>query len=163
DKIYFPTEPGVAVPAWRILIWQPVNAYYVIVDAANGTMLWRKNIVEDQSQSATYQVYTNPNAMINGADSPAPLTPGPTSPDGTLTTQAQRGAVIQMFYLMNLYHDELYRLGFTEAAHNFQNDNFGRGGVGSDRVSAEGQDSLGFNNANFGTAADGQRGRMQMY
>ncbi len=243
EKMYFPTEPGVAVPAWRVLIWQPVNAYYVIVDAETHAMLWRKNIVNDQSQSATYQVYTNPNAMINGADSPAPFTPGPTSPngmqapvisrntvsrignetpyefnslgwitdgnnvtdgnnleagidrDGTngvdatqvgipnrtfdstwnpppgnpapgdepLTAQAQRGAVIQMFYIMNLYHDELYRLGFTEAAHNFQNDNFGRGGVGADRVSAEGQDSSGTNNANFGTPADGGRGRMQMY
>jgi len=26
EKMYFPTEPGVAVPAWRVLIWQPVNA-----------------------------------------------------------------------------------------------------------------------------------------
>jgi hypothetical protein len=243
EKMYFPTEPGVAVPAWRVLIWQPVNAYYVIVDAETHAMLWRKNIVNDQSQSATYQVYTNPNAMINSADSPAPLTAGPTSPNGTqapvisrstvsrignespfefnnlgwitdgtnvtdgnnlqagidrdgtngvdatqigapnrtfdstwnpppgnpapgddpLTTQAQRGAVIQMFYVMNAYHDELYRLGFTEAAHNFQNDNFGRGGTGLDRVSAEGQDSSGTNNANFGTPADGGRGRMQMY
>ncbi len=50
---------------------------------------------------------------------------------------------------MNRYHDELYRLGFTESARNFQNDNYGRGGVGNDRVSAEGQDSSGTNNANF--------------
>ena len=37
EKMYFPTEPGVAVPAWRVLIWQPVNAYYVIVDAQTAT------------------------------------------------------------------------------------------------------------------------------
>lgn len=247
EKMYFPTEPGVAVPAWRVLIWKPVNAYYVIVDAKTGTMLWRKNITEDQTQSATYNVYANPNAFIPVHDSPAPFTPGPTDPttatqapvisrvditrignespytfnnlgwitngqnvtdgnaveagidrDGTngvdapqvgnpnrvfttsspawnpppgnpapgddpLTTQAQRGAVIQMFYVMNWYHDELYRLGFTESAFNFQNDNFGRGGLGGDRVSAEGQDSSGTNNANFSTPADGGRGRMQMY
>ncbi|MBA3353287.1 MAG: M36 family metallopeptidase, partial [Blastocatellia bacterium] len=245
EKIYFPTEPGVARAAWRVLIWQPVNAYYVIVDAETGTMLWRKNIGEDQTQAATYQVYANPLAMINSADNPAPMTPGPIDPttgtqgaissrvnvtrvgneapftfnnlgwitDGTnitdgnaveagidrvapngvdaaqvgnpnrvfdaptwnpppgnptpgdapLTTQAQRGAVIQMFYVMNMYHDELYRLGFTESAFNFQNDNFGRGGVGADRVSAEGQDSSGTNNANFNTPVDGGRGRMQMY
>jgi len=80
EKMYFPTEPGVAVPSWRVLIWEPVNAFYVIVDAETGTMLWRKNITNDQTQSATYQVYTNTNAMINSADNPAPLTPGPITP-----------------------------------------------------------------------------------
>src|SRR5690606_2116099 len=53
--------------------------------------------------------------------------------------------------------------GFTEQAHNFQHDNFGRGGVGNDRISAQGQDYSGTNNANFQTPADGGRGRMQMY
>src|SRR4030095_2560694 len=64
---------------------------------------------------------------------------------------------------MNWYHDELYRLGFTELARNFQNDNFGRGGNALDRVSAEGQDSSGTNNANFSAGGDGTRGRMQIY
>ena len=50
EKMYFPTEPGVAIPAWRVLIWEPVNAFYVIVDAHDGTVLWRKNIGEDQTQ-----------------------------------------------------------------------------------------------------------------
>lgn len=250
ERMYFPTEPGVVVPAHRVLIWQPVNAFYVIVDANTGTMLWRKNITEDQTQSATYQVYRNSNAMIDVADSPAPLTPGPNDPalgtqgslltranvtrignegpytfvnngwitdgqnitdgnfneagidrDGTngvdapqpgdtacpgagcrvftstwnpppgnpapgdapLTAQAQRGAVIQMFYAMNWYQSEMYRLGFTEQAFNFQQDNFGRGGAAGDRVSSEGQDSSGTNNANFATPADGGRGRMQMF
>lgn len=247
EKMYFPTEPGVAVPAWRVAVFTRGTAYYVIVDANTGTMLWRKNLGEDQTQAATYNVYANANAFINSADNPAPLTPGPTNPgagtqgalitrtnvtrigneapytfnnngwitdganitdgnaveagvdrvapdgvdapqtgspnrvfdttgpawnpppgnpapgDDPLTPNAQRGAVIQMFYVMNLYHDELYRLGFTEPAFNFQQDNFGRGGVGNDRVSAEGQDSAGFNNANFLTLADGNRGRMQMF
>ena len=64
EKMYFPMEPGVARPTWRVLIWQPVNAYYVIVDAETGTVLWRKNITEDQNQSATYEIYNNPNAFI---------------------------------------------------------------------------------------------------
>ena len=245
EKFYFPTEVGVARPAWKVLIWQPVNAFYVLVDAETGLLLARTNITADQTQSATYNVYGNANAYINSADSPAPLSPGPINPtlgtqgtniarvnvtkigneapnpgqnnlgwitdganitdgnnleagidrDGTngvdapqtgspnrtftstwnpppgnpspgddpLTTQAQRGAVVQMFYVMNLYHDELYSLGFTEAARNFQNDNFGRGGVANDRISAEGQDSSGTNNANFSITSDGTRGRMQMY
>jgi subtilisin-like proprotein convertase family protein len=243
EKMYFPTEPGVAVAAWRILIWQPVNAYYVIVDAESGVVLWHKNITEDQTQSATYQVYNNPLSLINSADSPAPFTPGPVSPalgtqaplatranvtlignegplsfnnngwitDGANATEgnatiagldivapngvdapvtgvgrvfssawnpppgnpapgdaptvqaARDGAVIQMFYVMNRYHDALYQLGFTEPARNFQNDNFGRGGLGNDRISSEGQDSAGTNNANFSITSDGTAGRMQMF
>ncbi len=251
EKMYFPTEPGVAVPAWRVLIWQPVNAYYVIVDAISGTLLWRKNITEDQTQASTYNVYANPNAMVNVAENPFPFTPGPValnglqgSPlarasisrigneapysfnnlgwitdgvtvtdgnaiqagldrDGTdgvdLNSEAvnasrnftfaysplnpnnntgeapvavpqtypgssfQQGSVTQLFYISNWYHDETYRLGFTEQARNFQNSNFGRGGVEGDRVRGEGQDSSGTNNANFSTGADGTRGRMQMY
>jgi len=270
EKMYFPTEPGVVVPAWRILIWQPIAAYYIIVDAARGTLLWRKNISDDQTTSATYNVYANPNAMINVAENPFPFTPGPTSPNGTqglpiartlvtrignevpytfnnlgwitdgnnttdgnnveagldrelpnpavgvgidpnsqatggpnrtfnfpinpgvptnpaagtgdaplpagqtptvcqaegtatAPTNYQKAVVTQLFYVSNWYHDETYRLGFTEQARNFQNDNFGRGGEGSDRVSAEAQDCVGSNNANFNTPADGGRGRMQMF
>ncbi len=250
EKMYFPTEPGVIVPAWRVLIWQPANAYYVIVDA-NGTLLWRKNITEDQTQPATYSVYANPNAMINVAHNPFPFSPGPPSPSGqqgagisrtavtrigneapynfnnlgwipdgsTITdgnaiqagldrdgtdgidpnseassptrnftfaydplnpntntgdspvpaTQTypgsafQQGIVTQMFYTANWFHDETYRLGFTEAARNFQNVNFTGQGLGGDRVRGEGQDSIGTNNANFSTPADGGRGRMQMF
>lgn len=251
EKMYFPTEPGVAIPAWRVLIWQPVNAYYIIVDARSGTMLWRKNITEDQTQAATYSVYANPNAMINVADNPFPMTPGPIAPNGTQGTaigrtsitrigneapytfnnngwindggdrtdgnavqagldrdgvdgvdanseavnatrnfaysynplnpnnntgdapiavpqtypgsQFQQGTTTQLFYITNWYHDELYRVGFTEQARNFQGLNFGRGGVEGDRIRGEGQDSSGVNNANFSTPADGGRGRMQMY
>ncbi len=72
-------------------------------------------------------------------------------------------AVVQLFYLCNWYHDKLYELGFTEAAGNFQNNNFGRGGLGNDAVQADAQDFSGFNNANFATPPDGSPGRMQMY
>ncbi len=253
EKMYFPTELGVAVPSWRVLIWEPVSAYYVIVDAEQGTVLWHKNIADDQTQAATYQIYANPTSLINAADHATSLSPyggassnpsagtqgilgtrsnvtligneGPLSfnnngwiTDGTnltdgnsneagvdrvapngvdapmpgdtacpgagcrtftstwnpppgspapgddpLTPQAQRGAVIQMFYLMNRYHDVLYQAGFTEAARNFQNTNFTGMGIANDRVSSEGQDSSGTNNANFATPADGGRGRMQMF
>ncbi|KAG6832658.1 hypothetical protein H0H87_000840 [Tephrocybe sp. NHM501043] len=58
------------------------------------------------------------------------------------------------FYIVNTVHDFAYRYGFTEAAFNFQNDNFDRGGVGHDRVLMSVQDSSGYNNANFGTPAE---------
>jgi uncharacterized repeat protein (TIGR01451 family) len=72
-------------------------------------------------------------------------------------------AVVQLFYWCNWMHDRLYQLGFTEAAGNFQKDNFGRGGQGNDAVLAEAQDGSGFNNANFSTTRDGAPPRLQMY
>lgn len=72
-------------------------------------------------------------------------------------------AVVQLFYMCNWIHDRLYQLGFTEAAGNFQINNFGRGGLGNDPVQADAQDGGGFNNANFSTPQDGSSGRMQMY
>lgn len=69
----------------------------------------------------------------------------------------------QLFYWTNFMHDRMYQLGFTEAAGNFQIDNFGRGGIGNDPVNAEAQDGSGTNNANFSTPVDGGRGRMQMF
>ncbi len=41
-----------------------------------------------------------------------------------------------LFYWINRAHDLHYASGFTEAAGNFQNDNFGRGGIGGDRIQA---------------------------
>src|SRR5262249_6678266 len=68
-----------------------------------------------------------------------------------------------LFYLANWYHDQLYALGFDEAAGNFQQTNFSGMGLGNDRVLAEADDNSGTNNANFSTPPDGQSGRMQMY
>ncbi|MFC0624326.1 M36 family metallopeptidase [Kribbella deserti] len=98
------------------------------------------------------------------------------------TTGANRDAVVtQLFYYTNWFHDYAYNLGFTETARNFQEDNFGRGGTGSDGVSAEADDSYGDgtsklctnsanepvicrNNANFNAnGPDGTNPRMQMY
>ena len=79
------------------------------------------------------------------------------------TANYRNGEVTNMFYWVNRFHDRTYLLGFTEQSFNFQHNNFGRGGAGNDRISAEGQDSGDTNNANFSTPADGGRGRMQMY
>jgi hypothetical protein len=78
-------------------------------------------------------------------------------------TQYTNAAVVQLFYVCNWMHDKLYQLGFTEAAGNFQVNNFGRGGIGNDAVQADAQDGGGFNNANMYTPPDGSAARMQMY
>ena len=79
------------------------------------------------------------------------------------TTENREVAVQNLFFLNNLIHDELYRHGFNEVAGNFQENNFGNGGLGSDSVNAEAQDGGGTDNANFATPRDGQNPRMQMY
>jgi hypothetical protein len=95
-----------------------------------------------------------------------PYNPSPGDPapgDAPTIANYRMGAVTNLFFWSNRYHDRLYELGFTEAARNFQQDNFGRGGLGNDRVLAEAQDFSGTNNANFATPPDGSSGRMQMY
>lgn len=79
------------------------------------------------------------------------------------TSQNKAVAVQNLFYFNNKIHDKLYIHGFTESAGNFQEDNFGKGGLGSDSVNAEAQDGSGTNNANFSTPSDGSNPRMQMY
>jgi hypothetical protein len=71
--------------------------------------------------------------------------------------------VTNLFYWNNIVHDVFYGYGFDEAAGNFQQNNYGKGGVGNDYVRAEAQDGSGTNNANFSTSPDGNRPRMQMF
>ncbi len=233
---YFPLDAGLATLAWSMVLWRENAAYYALVDAETGDLLWRKNITDYQTQAASYAVYND--------DSPAPLSPSNALPgsgaqgapiarslftliselpafdnlgwltDGINTTTGNNvdagldidgidgidsngravgspfrvfnfsynpapgvpppgdsptladyrmGVVTNLFFWTNRYHDRLYQLGFTEAAGNFQQNNFGRGGLGNDFVLAQAQDSSGTNNANFATPPDGFPGRMQMY
>lgn len=79
------------------------------------------------------------------------------------STTNQNAAITNLFYMNNKMHDIFYAFGFTPAARNFQNTNFGLGGVGNDYVNAEAQDGGGTNNANFASPVDGSKPRMQMY
>ena len=47
----------------------------------NGTLLWRKNITENQTQNATYNIYGNSTSFLKTPDSPAPFTPGCIDPN----------------------------------------------------------------------------------
>src|SRR5262245_29393261 len=64
---YFPLDAGLATLSWSMVLYQETRAYYTLVDAEEGGALWRKNIVNDQTQPATYVVYSS--------DSPSPLSP----------------------------------------------------------------------------------------
>jgi hypothetical protein len=233
EAVYFPLGEGAVDLAWSMVLWMPVDAWYILVSATDGTTLFRKNITE--SEAFTYRVFNDsspapflpgpvapsgvqaprilasdvtvvsqiasgnpadhpwlpPGATVtdgnnveagldivapNGVDAPVPITapnaflystnPAPGAPapgEAPSTANARNSAVVNLFYWTNRFHDLTYDLGFTEPARNFQQNNYGRGGLGGDRVSAEAQDSSGTNNANFSTPADGGRGRMQMY
>ncbi|MEM0998644.1 MAG: T9SS-dependent M36 family metallopeptidase [Bacteroidota bacterium] len=75
----------------------------------------------------------------------------------------QDAAITNLFYWNNVIHDVMYEYGFDEPSGNFQENNYGNGGSGSDYVRAEAQDGGGTNNANFATPPDGSNPRMQMY
>ncbi len=79
------------------------------------------------------------------------------------TENNQKAAQVNLFYWLNRYHDILYKFGFTEAAGNFQTNNFTFGGRGNDAIQADAQDGGGMNNANFSSPPDGNPGRVQMY
>lgn len=75
----------------------------------------------------------------------------------------QSASIANLFYWNNVVHDVMYLYGFDEISGNFQENNYGNGGLGGDAVRAEGQDGGGNCNANFLTLADGSAPRMQMY
>lgn len=78
-------------------------------------------------------------------------------------TTYQSAAITNLFYTTNLLHDIYYRYGFTEAAGNFQVNNYGRGGTDNDPLMADAQDGDGLNNGIMLTPPDGQSPRMQVY
>lgn len=227
--VYFPLTARTLRPAYSILISERNSAdvYEVLVDAVDSAILKTINhTVYEGPAPASYRVFTS--------DSPAPMTPGPDTPDGSQAPIVSRelimidaldpiaspdgwiasgenetlgnnvdahldlnndddpdlprpqgspfrvfdfpidfgqdpdayqdAAVTQMFYWTNWFHDRLHQLGFTEQFSNFQEDNFGRGGVGGDPISADVQDGGDINNANFfSLPQDGFFSRVQMY
>ncbi|WP_419868221.1 T9SS-dependent M36 family metallopeptidase [Chryseobacterium sp. CT-SW4] len=75
----------------------------------------------------------------------------------------QNASITNLFYINNRVHDVFYKFGFTETAKNFQQNNWGLGGLDDDSVYAEAQDGGGTNNANFSSPPDSYNGWMQMY
>ncbi|MBF4983497.1 T9SS-dependent M36 family metallopeptidase [Nonlabens mediterrranea] len=73
------------------------------------------------------------------------------------------GSTVNLFYMNNMMHDIWYHYGFDEASGNFQSNNYSNGGLDNDFVVADAQDGSGFNNATFGTPADGGNPRMNMF
>ena len=81
----------------------------------------------------------------------------------TNSNQYEDAAITNLFFMNNIFHDIMYQYGFDDVSGNFQENNYGNGGAGSDSVNAEAQDGSGTCNANFGTPPDGGNPTMQMY
>lgn len=71
-------------------------------------------------------------------------------------------AITNLFYWNNIIHDVMYQYGFDEPSGNFQENNYGNGGSGSDSVNANAQITV-WCNATFGTPSDGGNPSMNMY
>lgn len=91
--------------------------------------------------------------------------PQVTEPDDAVTAAHKyiNASVTQVFYTTNMVHDLYYRYGFDEVSGNFQQHNFGRGGLENDAVIIDAQNGAGMNNADFGTPPDGQNPRCRMF
>src|SRR6185312_9371271 len=92
ELVYFPLAPGRLTLAYSMVLWQTDDAYYVLVDAQSGQMLWRKNITQDQTQTVTYNINNNDSptpSSPTACTGPAPcvLPPGITRTDVTLISE----------------------------------------------------------------------------
>ena len=79
------------------------------------------------------------------------------SPDNNLDA-----ATTNLFYWINIVHDVWYHYGFDEASGNFQENNYGNGGLGSDFIFAEAQDGDVTNNAKYILTIDGSNPKIEM-
>ena len=70
--------------------------------------------------------------------------------------------ILNMFYFNCYLHDLFYILGFTEENRNFQLDNFGRAGIGSDRVDAQAYNQVINGTASMNTPTEGRSPIMRM-
>lgn len=61
----------------------------------------------------------------------------PWNPIWSTSNQSESAAVTNAFYWANIMHDISYQYGFDEASGNYQENNYGNGGVGTDYVNVE--------------------------
>ena len=175
DGTVLSVEKRTASDSYRVFIEDPLKGPQTVVSGpAPGGVLspagWLGSVPQTNVNIAGNNVHSYLDTKANNQ----PDKGGTAVPDGNFltgvdltqspsTTRNKAVAVQNLFYLNNVVHDRLYQKGFTEATGNFQENNFGRGGAGTDSVNAEAQDGEGTDNANFATPPDGKNPRMQMF
>ncbi|KAJ2862306.1 hypothetical protein GGH94_004361 [Coemansia aciculifera] len=123
-------------------------------NTTTGNNIWAQN---NPSGGNTWKLNHRPTTTAKAKvfDFPIDLTKAPST--------YVDAAITQLFYTVNTMHDLSFIYGFTEAAGNFQDENYSGQGKGGDYVVAFAQDGSGTDNANFATPPDGQHGVMRMY
>ncbi|KAG0276017.1 Fungalysin/Thermolysin Extracellular metalloproteinase 5 [Linnemannia exigua] len=134
------------------------NWFHTQVDAETGKVLQ----VIDWVSDATFNVF--PMGINDPEEGERKLVKNPHHvPASPLGWNSQSHKKNFTTTIGNNVHDVFHHYGFDEESGNFQENNFGKGGLGNDAVIANAQDGSGYNNANFATPPDGQRGQMRMY
>lgn len=122
--------------------------------------------VNDQNSAGLNWLYNGGSYTFTGfAESPTLNFDFPLDFNSSLY-QSGDASTTNLFYMNNMMHDVWYQYGFTEEAGNFQVNNYGNGGIGSDEVYAFAQtgELLGeMNNARFGTPSEGSNPYMIMF
>ncbi|KAI8900591.1 Fungalysin metallopeptidase-domain-containing protein, partial [Globomyces pollinis-pini] len=123
--------------------WNNDGIKYTTTRGNNVVSLYNNNLLKQSGPDLTFDYYFDP--LKSATDI------------GNL-----KAAMVNSFYVANYVHDISYQYGFTEAAGNFQQNNFGKGGNANDPVQILNL-ANGKNNAQFATPPDGQPGVMSMF
>lgn len=122
------------------------------------------------NNAEAYLDLVEPNGFSGGTSDRRVTTSSPLSFDYALNsaqapsaTTNQNAAMVNAFFVVNWLHDVFYDFGFAEIDDNAQDNNFGRGGAGGDRILIEVQDYEDRNNANMSVPGDGSSPRMQIF
>ncbi len=137
------------------------NPWTMFANTKAYTQNWNSDAAMDYDSTRGNNVYAQPdrdgknNTLKNAAKSSTPL-PDLTfnfkpnfDKDAASHLATRNFGVTNLFYWNNIMHNLSYQYGFDEAAGNFQQSNFNRGGKANDYVIADAQDGSGSNNANF--------------
>ncbi|KAH0428486.1 elastinolytic metalloproteinase mep [Colletotrichum camelliae] len=180
-KLAYVQVNGSVALAWRVETDIGTNWLYTYIDATTGkeisgvidytntatyeVYLWGAMTLDESARQSEYTTLRGNNAFVtissgSNPNSPSLLFSYPYSPTTTDPTSYVEASATQGFYVVNKFHDILYKLGFDEDAGNFQTNNNGKGGAGGDPLELIVQASTG--SAQIYVPADGRSPRLSM-
>jgi uncharacterized repeat protein (TIGR01451 family) len=155
-NVYTSDSPSPFSPGWPTPnnAQPPLTSRTIVTIAALSTNASPNGWIDDGNNSV---IGNNAEAYLDRNDDYVPDRPQPQGTNRVFNfpldltqdpTNYADASQVQLFYWLNWYHDRLYDLGFTEAAGNYQDNNFGRGGLGNDHVLGHVQDGADIGQAN---------------
>jgi uncharacterized repeat protein (TIGR01451 family) len=173
-NVYTSDSPSPFSPGWPTPnnAQPPLTSRTIVTIAALSTNASPNGWIDDGNNSV---IGNNAETYLDRNDDYVPDRPQPQGTNRVFNfpldltqdpTNYADASQVQLFYWLNWYHDRLYDLGFTEAAGNYQDNNFGRGGLGNDHVLGHVQDGADIgqaNNSYWIPAPDGINGDEHMF